>query len=83
MKAYDVSFSSAMACAPAASPTPTTAPSSRSSRPSGELTKIAWEHDVQVMIEGPGHVPMQMIEENVTKELSRLLRGARSTPWAR
>ena len=35
----------------------------------GELTKIAWEHDVQVMIEGPGHVPMQLIRENVDKEL--------------
>lgn len=35
----------------------------------GELTKIAWEHDVQVMIEGPGHVPMQMIKENMDKEL--------------
>ena len=31
----------------------------------GELTKIAWEHDVQVMIEGPGHVPMHKIKENV------------------
>jgi len=35
----------------------------------GELTKIAWEHDVQVMIEGPGHIPMQMIKENVDKQL--------------
>lgn len=35
----------------------------------GELTKIAWENDVQVMIEGPGHVPMHMIEENMTKQL--------------
>jgi phosphomethylpyrimidine synthase len=35
----------------------------------GELTKIAWKHDVQVMIEGPGHVPMQKIKENMTKEL--------------
>ncbi len=35
----------------------------------GELTRIAWQHDVQVMIEGPGHVPMQLIEENVRKEL--------------
>ena len=34
----------------------------------GELTKRAWDHDVQVMIEGPGHVPMNLIEENVTKE---------------
>ena len=34
----------------------------------GELTKIAWNHDIQVMIEGPGHVPMQMIKENMDKE---------------
>ncbi len=34
----------------------------------GELTKIAWEYDVQVMIEGPGHVPMQMIRRNMTEE---------------
>ncbi|HCS43698.1 MAG TPA: hypothetical protein DIW52_12845, partial [Pseudomonas sp.] len=31
----------------------------------GELTKIAWKHDVQCMIEGPGHVPMQLIKENM------------------
>ncbi|WP_226574490.1 phosphomethylpyrimidine synthase ThiC [Mangrovibacter yixingensis] len=35
----------------------------------GELTQIAWEYDVQVMIEGPGHVPMQMIQRNMTEEL--------------
>lgn len=35
----------------------------------GELTKTAWEYDVQVMIEGPGHVPMQMIRRNMTEEL--------------
>jgi phosphomethylpyrimidine synthase len=35
----------------------------------GELTDLAWKHDVQVMIEGPGHVPMHMIEENVTRQL--------------
>ncbi|MCA1057351.1 phosphomethylpyrimidine synthase ThiC [Rossellomorea aquimaris] len=35
----------------------------------GELTQIAWEHDVQVMIEGPGHVPMHMIKENVDKQM--------------
>ncbi len=35
----------------------------------GELTKIAWKHDVQVMIEGPGHIPMQLIKENMDKEL--------------
>ena len=36
----------------------------------GELTKIAWEYDVQVIIEGPGHVPMQMIKENMDKQLT-------------
>lgn len=36
----------------------------------GELTKIAWEHDVQVMIEGPGHVPMHKIKENVEKQMA-------------
>ncbi|MFY4775789.1 phosphomethylpyrimidine synthase ThiC [Metabacillus sp. RGM 3146] len=35
----------------------------------GELTSIAWKHDVQVMIEGPGHVPMHMIKENVDKQM--------------
>ena len=35
----------------------------------GKLTKIAWKHDCQVMIEGPGHVPMHQIEENMTKQL--------------
>jgi phosphomethylpyrimidine synthase len=36
----------------------------------GELTKIAWEHDVQVMCEGPGHVPMHLIKENMEKQLA-------------
>ncbi|MDN5871026.1 MAG: phosphomethylpyrimidine synthase ThiC [Nitrococcus sp.] len=35
----------------------------------GELTQVAWEHDCQVMIEGPGHVPMQLIHENMTEQL--------------
>ncbi len=35
----------------------------------GELTKVAWQHDVQVMIEGPGHIPMHLIKENVEKQL--------------
>ena len=41
----------------------------------GELTKIAWNHDIQVMIEGPGHVPMQMIKENMLKE-NKICEGA-------
>ncbi|TLF51965.1 phosphomethylpyrimidine synthase ThiC [Halomonas urmiana] len=36
----------------------------------GELTRIAWQHDVQVMIEGPGHVPMHLIKENMDKQLT-------------
>jgi len=36
----------------------------------GELTKIAWEHDVQVMIEGPGHVPMHLVKENVDRQMA-------------
>ena len=36
----------------------------------GELTKVAWEYDVQVIIEGPGHIPMQMIKENMDKQLT-------------
>ncbi len=35
----------------------------------GELTRIAWKHDVQVMVEGPGHVPMHMVKENMTRQL--------------
>jgi len=35
----------------------------------GELTKTAWKHDCQVMIEGPGHVPMQLIKENMELQL--------------
>ncbi len=36
----------------------------------GELTQIAWKHDVQTMIEGPGHIPMHMIQENMTRQLA-------------
>ena len=58
-----------MGCVPAPLPTPTTRRSSARLETLGELTKIAWEHDVQVMIEGPGHVPMQLIKENMDKQL--------------
>ena len=37
----------------------------------GELTSVAWENDVQTMIEGPGHVPMQLIKENMDKQLEQ------------
>ena len=58
------------AAARARSPTPTTRRSSRELETLGELTKIAWKHDVQVMIEGPGHVPMHKIKENVDKQMT-------------
>ncbi len=39
----------------------------------GELTRIAWDHDVQVMIEGPGHIPLQMVRENVDREVKECM----------
>ena len=56
---------SATGCVPAPSRTPTTRRSSRSCARSGELNTIAKRHDVQTMIEGPGHVPMHKIKENI------------------
>ena len=69
MKAYDVSFSLGDGLRPGSVADANDAAQFAELETLGELTKIAWEHDVQVMIEGPGHVPMQMIKENVTKEL--------------
>ena len=58
-----------MDCAPARSPTRTTRRSSLSLTRLASLTKIAWELDCQTMIEGPGHVPMHLIKENMDKQL--------------
>ncbi len=69
LKAYDVAFSLGDGLRPGSLADANDAAQFAELETLGELTKIAWEHDVQVMIEGPGHVPMQMIEENVTKEL--------------
>ncbi len=69
MKAYDVSFSLGDGLRPGSIADANDKAQFAELETLGELTKFAWEHDVQVMIEGPGHVPMQMIEENVTKEL--------------
>ena len=69
MKAYDVAFSLGDGLRPGCLADANDAAQFGELEVLGELTKIAWEHDVQVMIEGPGHVPMQMIEENMTKEL--------------
>jgi len=69
MKAYDVAFSLGDGLRPGSLADANDAAQFGELETLGELTKIAWEHDCQVMIEGPGHVPMQMIKENVEKEL--------------
>ncbi|MDH5735708.1 MAG: phosphomethylpyrimidine synthase ThiC, partial [Gammaproteobacteria bacterium] len=70
MKAYDVSFSLGDGLRPGSLADANDAAQFAELETLGELTKIAWQHDVQVMIEGPGHVPMQMIKENMDKELT-------------
>ncbi|NEV62707.1 phosphomethylpyrimidine synthase ThiC [Thiorhodococcus minor] len=70
MKAYDVAFSLGDGLRPGSLADANDRAQFAELETLGELTKLAWEHDVQVMIEGPGHVPMQMIQENVTKELA-------------
>ena len=57
------------ACVRARLPTRTTRPQFAELKTQGELTRIAWEYDVQVMNEGPGHVPMHLIKENMEKQL--------------
>jgi phosphomethylpyrimidine synthase len=69
MKAYDVSFSLGDGLRPGSVADANDAAQFAELETLGELTRVAWEHDVQVMIEGPGHVPMQMIRENMEKEL--------------
>jgi len=69
MKAYDVSFSLGDGLRPGCLADANDAAQFGELETLGELTRRAWEHDVQVMIEGPGHVPLHMIKENVTKEL--------------
>ena len=69
MKAYDVSFSLGDGLRPGAIADANDAAQLGELKTLGELTQIAWKHDVQVMIEGPGHVPMQMIKENMDLQL--------------
>ena len=70
MKAYDVSFSLGDGLRPGSLADANDAAQFGELETLGELTNIAWRHDVQVMIEGPGHVPMQLIKENMDKELA-------------
>ena len=69
MKAYDVSFSLGDGLRPGSIADANDEAQFGELETLGELTKIAWKHDVQVMIEGPGHVPMHLIQENMTKQL--------------
>jgi phosphomethylpyrimidine synthase len=69
MKTYDVSFSLGDGLRPGAIADANDEAQFAELYTLGELTKIAWEYDCQVMIEGPGHIPMQMIKENMDAEL--------------
>jgi phosphomethylpyrimidine synthase len=69
MKAYDVAFSLGDGLRPGCIADANDEAQFGELETLGELTNIAWKHDVQVMIEGPGHVPMNMIHENMTKQL--------------
>ncbi|MBK0012261.1 phosphomethylpyrimidine synthase ThiC [Isoptericola jiangsuensis] len=69
MKAYDVTFSLGDGLRPGCIADANDAAQFGELETLGELTKIAWQHDVQTMIEGPGHVPMQLIKENMDKQL--------------
>ena len=69
MKAYDVAFSLGDGLRPGSIADANDEAQFAELETLGELTRIAWKHDVQVMIEGPGHVPMQRIRENMEKEL--------------
>ena len=69
MKAYDVSFSLGDGLRPGSGYDANDEAQLSELRTLGELTNIAWKHDVQVMIEGPGHVPMQLIKENMDIQL--------------
>ncbi len=70
MKAYDVAFSLGDGLRPGSLADANDAAQFAELETLGELTRVAWEHDVQVMIEGPGHIPMHLIKENMDRELA-------------
>ncbi len=69
MKAYDVAFSLGDGLRPGSIADANDAAQFAELETLGELTRIAWKHDVQTMVEGPGHVPMHLIKENMDKQL--------------
>ncbi|MDR3437172.1 phosphomethylpyrimidine synthase ThiC [Telmatospirillum sp.] len=70
LKSYDIAFSLGDGLRPGSNADANDAAQFAELETLGELTQIAWKHDVQVMIEGPGHVPMHKIKENVDKQLA-------------
>jgi phosphomethylpyrimidine synthase len=70
MEAYDVAFSLGDGLRPGSIADANDRAQFAELETLGELTQIAWKHDVQVMIEGPGHIPLHMVKENVDKELA-------------
>jgi phosphomethylpyrimidine synthase len=70
MQAYDISFSLGDGLRPGSIADANDEAQFAELETLGELTKLAWKHDVQVMIEGPGHIPMQLIKENMDRELA-------------
>ncbi|RTZ45794.1 phosphomethylpyrimidine synthase ThiC [Candidimonas sp. SYP-B2681] len=69
MKAYDVSFSLGDGLRPGSGYDANDEAQFAELKTLGELTQVAWQHDVQVMVEGPGHVPMHLIKENMDMQL--------------
>lgn len=69
MKAYDVSFSLGDGLRPGSGYDANDEAQFAELKTLGELTQVAWKHDVQVMVEGPGHVPMHLIKENMDMQL--------------
>lgn len=69
LKQYDVSFSLGDGLRPGSIADANDAAQFAELKTLGELTQIAWKHDIQTMIEGPGHVPMHLIKENMDKQL--------------
>ena len=82
MQAYDVSFSLGDGLRPGCIADANDEAQFAELDTLGELTEIAWEHDVQTMIEGPGHVPIQLIKENMERQLE-VCRRLPSIRWGR
>ncbi len=76
MKAYDVAFSLGDGLRPGSIADANDEAQFAELDTLGELTQIAWKHDVQTMIEGPGHVPMHLIKENMERQLREMWRSA-------